>query len=68
MKGEKMPTETRRFTAVTYMFDDDPCSKEVWADRCEPGEIVLDVHYSDKDDAEISSSSMLIEVVMGTAE
>jgi hypothetical protein len=68
MKGEKMPTETRRFTAATCMYNDDACSKKGWAHHCEPGEIVLDVHYSDEDDSEISSSSMLVEVVMGTAE
>lgn len=63
-----MPTETRRFTGVVSLYDDDPCDKEAWDSRCEPGEVVLDVTFSDKENAEISQSSMLVEVVMGTAE
>ena len=63
-----MPTQSRRFTGVVGLYDDNPCDKEAWASHCEPGETVLDVTYSDEDASEISQSSMLVEVVMGTAE
>lgn len=60
-----MAKETRRVGAVASMFSDYR-DKECWDDLCEPGETVLDVQIGEPmQDAEISSSSMYIDVVLG---
>lgn len=67
MKG-KDTAGTRTVEAVTSMYSDDWHDTEHWAYLALPGEKVVRVQLSDGDDSEISSSSMLIEVVLDRDE